>query len=276
MLFASLLCSLLFAGTSFAATAPKTKVAVLEVKATGAVDPRTVEGLSSLLAAEASRFPIKVVAGGDMAALLGFDRERQLLGCSESSCLAEIGGALGVDYLLKTEVSQIGGTWFVAMTLLDVARADAADRESGRSADVTQLVPLAETALRSLLSRLTGGPAPAASPAAVSSTSSEGSSLPGLLAAGVGLALVGGGVGFGVLARREADAAPDAASLAAFEAHRDAAGRNALIADCLYGAGAVGLGVGIVLLLTSGSSEPAPVTVGLSGSGASLQLRGEF
>jgi hypothetical protein len=42
---------------------------------------------------------VRVLAGADIAALLGFERQRQLLGYEESGCLAEIGWALGAHYL---------------------------------------------------------------------------------------------------------------------------------------------------------------------------------
>lgn len=52
---------------------------------------------------------VRVVTQKEIAALLGAERQRQLLGCSESagSCLAELASALGADGVLLGEVSRL-------------------------------------------------------------------------------------------------------------------------------------------------------------------------
>jgi len=95
------------------------RIAVLDVQATGAGDRKTVEGLSPLLASEVARRPgLTVVAGSDLRALVGFERQKQLLGCTEGSCLTEIAGALGVAYLVSSECSKVGSTWLLSLALL--------------------------------------------------------------------------------------------------------------------------------------------------------------
>jgi hypothetical protein len=39
--------------------------------------------------------------------MLAFEKQRQMLGCADSGCIAEIGGALGVDYVISGKVSRI-------------------------------------------------------------------------------------------------------------------------------------------------------------------------
>jgi hypothetical protein len=47
----------------------------------------------------------KVITADAIRAMLAFDKQKQMLGCSDAGCLSEIGGALGVDYLVSGKVS---------------------------------------------------------------------------------------------------------------------------------------------------------------------------
>lgn len=51
---------------------------------------------------------IRVLAAKDIAQLIGLERQRQLLGCSEQSsqCMAELAGALGVDALMTVSFAR--------------------------------------------------------------------------------------------------------------------------------------------------------------------------
>ena len=124
------------------------KIAVLEVKAVGTFDPKTVAGLGSLIATEAGRYPAKVVAGADLLALIGFDKQKQLLGCTDNSCLVQIGGALGVDFLLTSEVAAVGDRWLLTTTLLDVVKASALARSTKQAKTPGDLVDLGHSGPR--------------------------------------------------------------------------------------------------------------------------------
>jgi len=138
-----------------AQAAKKTKIAVLDVRAVGTFDPKSIEGLSTLIASELSRSEqVEVTSGSDIRAMIGFDRERQLLGCSETGCLAEIGGALGVDYLRSTAVSQIGGVWLLTLSLLDVGRAKANKRITKRCDAAKDLIDASIQAVSEVMDAL--------------------------------------------------------------------------------------------------------------------------
>jgi len=141
--------------------AKSVRVAVLDVQATGAGDRKTVEGLSPLLASEVARRPgLTVVAGSDLRALVGFERQRQLLGCTEGSCLTEIAGALGVAYLVSSECSKVGSTWLLSLTLLDAGKALALKRLTRRAYTDDSLVDEAVRAVDELLTALPGAAEP--------------------------------------------------------------------------------------------------------------------
>jgi hypothetical protein len=56
---------------------------------------------------------LKVVTASDIAAVLGNEREKALLGCPEdsASCMAELGAALGCDGLLVANLARLGGRY---------------------------------------------------------------------------------------------------------------------------------------------------------------------
>src|SRR5690606_27319445 len=64
-----------------------------------------------------------VVAGRDIQAMLGFEREKDVLGCTDASCLAEIGGALGVDRILAGHIGMVGETYVVNIKLINIRQA---------------------------------------------------------------------------------------------------------------------------------------------------------
>src|SRR5262249_37444764 len=54
----------------------------------------------------------------DISAALGAERQKQLMGCTESSCLAELGGAMGADYLVRGSASALDQDTALSLSLL--------------------------------------------------------------------------------------------------------------------------------------------------------------
>ncbi len=259
------------------------KLAVVDLRTTGNINPKDVEALSALIAAEAGHYSVKVVAGSDLRTLIGFDKQRQLLGCSEGSCLAEIGGALGVDYLLSSEVGQIGGRWLLSATLLDVAKATGLQRASRAAKSQDGLVDLVPTVVAEAFSGILVAKEPAP-PVAVANAEERGGTrrIAGYSLVGLGGALLAGGGVAGFLAYRQHAAAADLAGPAPTQDEYDTAkagiANKARIADGLYAAGVIAAGVGLALALTAPSDAEPPASlslVPLAGGGA-LVLGGGF
>lgn len=61
----------------------------------------------------------KVTTAAQIAQLLGFDRQRQLLGCEASTCVAELSGALGSEALVTGNIGKVGTAYTVNLKLLD-------------------------------------------------------------------------------------------------------------------------------------------------------------
>ncbi len=98
----------------------KLKVAVFDVEARGIPTeqvPVLTEVLTTHLAAGAQ---LEVIAGRDLAAILDYEAQKQLLGCDDSSCFAELGGAIGADKLVVAQVGKLGDTYVVNIKMIDV------------------------------------------------------------------------------------------------------------------------------------------------------------
>jgi hypothetical protein len=277
--------------------APKSsrpKLAILETKAVGKFDPAAVAGLSSLVASEATRSPVQVVSGSDVAALMGLERQRQLLSCSDSSCLAEIGGALGVNYLLTAEVAQVGGQWLVTLALLDVGRATSVARLTRRTPQESRLVDESLIAVHEMMGGVFGSlearpppaaakPAPAPAPAAeaVAPAESGGHALGYTLDALGGALLVSAAVAgwLGRDAYLEAESlakSGDPAKRADFDALKASADDRLLAADLLLAGGVVAAGLGLYFTFSSPEAEGAALIAAPARDGGALFVSGRF
>src|SRR5690606_9289135 len=86
----------------------------------GAEMPTGVLGaLGDAVVNHASSFRhLRFVSASDIESMIGFERQRDLVGCDSVSCMTEIGGALGVDALLQIKLATLGNTAILTGTLL--------------------------------------------------------------------------------------------------------------------------------------------------------------
>ncbi|MBI3178356.1 MAG: hypothetical protein HYZ27_01770 [Deltaproteobacteria bacterium] len=116
-------------------------VAVLELKATG-LDANVVKNLTELFTAEAGKVPgYKVIGQSEIKDMLGFEIEKQQMGCDDASCYAQIGGALGVDLLVTGSVGTVGETFVVNARLIDIGKAQTRNRVAESIAGRVELLP---------------------------------------------------------------------------------------------------------------------------------------
>lgn len=109
------------------------KLVVLPLSPLGGVADGTARLLGDALAGELRRRPgTSVLTQSDVAALLGLEKTRQMLGCSESGCMAEIGGALGADRVVHGSLGRVGESLVVNLSALDPKRGRAAASVSER------------------------------------------------------------------------------------------------------------------------------------------------
>ncbi|MFH1810086.1 MAG: hypothetical protein ABIJ09_15170 [Pseudomonadota bacterium] len=103
------------------AVARTCKIAVLDLKAGDGFTEKGVEALTDALATEiGQRSKCEVMSRADIRSMISFEAEKQLLGCGEESCLAELGGALGVDFLVTGSVSKMGESTLLSLKKINL------------------------------------------------------------------------------------------------------------------------------------------------------------
>jgi hypothetical protein len=110
------------------------RVAVLDPRASGEIPPRHLAAFAQALVPEIRKLEgVSAIGMAEIRDMLGFERQRQMLGCSaDEACLAEIGGALGVDELVTIELTLVGRSYALAGRRLDMRRARVAQSVTRR------------------------------------------------------------------------------------------------------------------------------------------------
>ena len=120
-------------GVTLAGTQRKLRIALLRLTALGDVDAKTVALLGETLGGELrKRVGLSVMSEADISALLGMERTRAMLGCTDAGCIAEVGGALGVDRVVHGSIGRVGTSLLVNLSSLDPKRASTAASVSER------------------------------------------------------------------------------------------------------------------------------------------------
>lgn len=80
---------------------------------TSGIDASLAGPLVEHLAQSLLRAGAQVITSAEIAAVLGFERQRQLLGCGsdDASCMTELAGALGADALVLGAVARVGSAY---------------------------------------------------------------------------------------------------------------------------------------------------------------------
>ena len=92
------------------------------LRAERAIDDGLVRLLDELMLTELARSGrLSVVGKSDVRQLIEHEREKYALGCTDDSCLAELGGALGADYLAAASLGRVGEhAYLLNLKLIDV------------------------------------------------------------------------------------------------------------------------------------------------------------
>jgi hypothetical protein len=92
------------------------------------VDPAALTNLASSLIAGLDRY--RVISHQDVVAVLDKEAQAQLAGCDETTCMAEVGNALGAPFLFYATVGRAGSRYVVTTTLIENASARVVQRQA--------------------------------------------------------------------------------------------------------------------------------------------------
>jgi TolB-like protein len=243
----------------------KTKIAVMDVAGVQGVAPGTATILTNIVVADVARTGLDTVSKGDITAIIGFEKQRQILGCAgDAGCVAEIGGALGVDFMLTGQVGQIGSQYHLSLQLVETKKARVAGRPTRVATGVCGPPGVARLAPGAGRAVLPVGPAPA--PAAAPGPSHRSA----WIAYGIAGALLVGGGATGYVAKTRYDDLKakqgTAGYAAAYASDRSSIRTTALAADAMFGGAAVAAGVGTWLWLRGDRAVAVVPVVGPAGA----------
>jgi hypothetical protein len=250
-----------------AAAEPKQKMAVLDLNADTCLDPGTIKALNELLLTEVHRLgAYEVLGSSDISSMLNLEERRiQLSGCGDDSCLAEIGGALGVSLLLVASVGAVGEKYLVSVKILDVLKARVVER-------VTETVDKDDTVLIAAIRRAvvkvclaSGAPIKPIEPVAgVYETTGSTVNWPAWITLGLATFAAGAGCTMAVLAwKDQGDMGDLLQGTDRWNDLKDSTEKKALAADVLFGVAGAAAITTLVLFLIDGDDEEA-VSAGIA------------
>ncbi|MBN2358987.1 MAG: PEGA domain-containing protein [Deltaproteobacteria bacterium] len=109
----------------------KLKLAVMDLRGTDNLSPKLLGFLTNGVAETLDTMgPFKSISSQDIQQMLQYEANKQLSGCDDATCLAEIGGALGADYLITGNVSLVNDLYVVQLQLTNIRQARVDQRVS--------------------------------------------------------------------------------------------------------------------------------------------------
>jgi hypothetical protein len=120
--------------------AVKPKLAVLDLTPGAGVDASVTGPLGEAITSEIQRRGyFDVLSQRDIATLLGVERQRQLVGCTDTSCVAELSDALGARFVLSGSLARFGDAYQLTLTTMDTQKAQPLGRCSRIAKDLAAL-----------------------------------------------------------------------------------------------------------------------------------------
>lgn len=123
---------------AFASAAERPSVAVLGLRPLNGVKPDLASVVTSQLASGVSSRGFRVITPAEVEVLLGAERQRQLMGCTENACSAELAGALGSDFIVNGSLANVGTSAVVELTLINTKTSAVEQRFASRVKNGTE------------------------------------------------------------------------------------------------------------------------------------------
>ncbi len=123
-----------FALPTFAATPPghqEIKVVTTGVRAYAGVQAGSSDVLTDiLLESLMTRHGLRALGPSDIQALLSVEQQKALLGCTDESCMTELAGALGADWLIAGSVGMLEDMFVLSLQLIEAKSAKVTSRST--------------------------------------------------------------------------------------------------------------------------------------------------
>jgi hypothetical protein len=143
--------------SSALAWAEKPRLVVLDLTPGGGADPAVVNGFTEAMATTISKAGyFDVQSSRDVQQLLGVERQRQLLGCSDGTCMTELAGAINARFVLSGSLVKLGDAWQLTLTTLDSQKS----QPIGRATRIAKELPTLQAQLPWSTAEATATPLP--------------------------------------------------------------------------------------------------------------------
>lgn len=205
----NLLMTLALAAPPEAAATPESpKLAVMDLELKKGLDQATAEMLNELMLERLSRSKRfgGVIGGSDLREMLSLEEQKAAMGCDADSCLAELGGALGVPLMLSSSLGTFAGNYILNLKLISVEDAKVLARTSRVVRDESKLLDELGASLDQIVAEgMDGAAKPSGEPAPASVKSKSKGASGGVWIATAGGGLLVGGLVAGVLLNNVGD-----------------------------------------------------------------------
>jgi TolB-like protein len=134
-------------------------VAVLSLEANNEAAAEAAPGIASLIASRLAEAPqLKVLTQRDIEAILGVERQRQLMGkdvaCSQVECLEELSTLTGARYMVTGRLDRFGDKYLLTVSLLDTAKGRSLAKPRAEASSPDELPQIADAIGEQLLAEL--------------------------------------------------------------------------------------------------------------------------
>lgn len=143
------------AGAVRARAPGKPRLAVLDFTLAGSAHPDLARVLADAAARGAEGKEHQVITQGEVSALLGLERMRQIVGCEDRACLADVAGALDAERLVSGSLTILERTSLLTVRVIETRTARTTGRATGTLLDATEK-ELVDAARRLAHEALTG------------------------------------------------------------------------------------------------------------------------
>ena len=114
---------------------------------------KTVNIISSLVTANLANYEVlRLITSTDIKNMASLEAEKQTMGCDdETSCLAELAGAMDARYVIFGDVGQLGPLLILGLNLFDAREAKAVSRMVVQTKDLEDFPGKLEAGLKKFM-----------------------------------------------------------------------------------------------------------------------------
>ena len=247
----------------------KRKIAVLTLRLDTDLDEGIGKTLNEIMLNEFQKVGnLQVLSSSDILSVLKMEVKRTKLGCTDDSCLVELGGALGVPLLASPSIGAIGDQYVINLKVMDISKATVLARSSEIvHRDNSELIKAVKKSVANVVGdmglekKTAAAPVEATAGPTVTAMPERPSTFMDVapwVSLGLTVAVGGAAATLAGLAQQDASAANEEyEGSPAWQSNKDAFEIKALAADVLLGiAGAAAITTVVLFIIGSGDEEP--------------------